>query len=183
MSDSFWARDAFVYVDSYRKLIEDSSDSVAVAKAELEAGLWRPGEDSSHYYAKLRAHEDALERLLNDRQPGRVVLGNDSGSGPATAKLADTGSSPESIEQQLSDTLMLKERQIESLHVDLADAHKQVVQLLEANRVARVQLSQRQQQIQRLRQRIYQTNSTSLAIGAVMLLIIVALIVLWISSR
>ena len=81
---SFYAADAFAYVDTYRRLSMESPAAINASMERVKEQMLGVKSIPSRVYAELRAHEHALDsRLKKEEAPGLVVIGEKSDEGEA----------------------------------------------------------------------------------------------------
>lgn len=160
----FLASDAFVYVDTYRRLLLGAPPLIRSALEQLEAKTWSASDAPPRLYAELRAHQHALERLLKDEEPGLVVLG-ETGSGGEAAK-----GGPEQRQQPVRATNETREElrhcreEKEALEASLKQA-KEREQELQGD------LVQRRHEIGRLERKLSYTHSTAKVLGTTLVFV------------
>lgn len=161
----FDAKDAFTYVDLYRNSIRKRA---AILKEELEVKqkhLWEEKALPKHFYAELRALEDALQHVTKGGEPGWVVLGD-----PAEAVEQDCD--PAELEACLQQHAQLNEERLA--------LEKKLKQALAKHEEFQATLVSQRQEMTTLQRKLEQNNSTFMVVVATMFLVIlVQLFLLW----
>lgn len=164
----FHAKDAFIYTDTYRSGIRKQA---AILKEELEMKqkrLWEQKEVPAHFYAELRALEDALRHSLKGADPDWVILGDPAAQQEDPGQKCD----PEELEScQKSFTAAVEER------IKIEQQLKQSAEYVQE--LKNVIVEQRQGLVF-LERKLEQNSSTFMVILATMfLVIIVQLYLIW----
>ncbi len=162
MSDGislFQARDAFTYVDLYRRLKVESADYVTKQRQRLVERFWNVQEATPRYWAELRAHEHALDWIMHRREPGLVVLGetDEAGNPPETAEAAATKRRVEELRQCREENSALA---------------RQIQQFQQLEHEFQATLVQKNQEIARVERKLSQTQSTSAVVGLTLVAVI-----------
>lgn len=175
---SFESRDAMVYVDTYRRLRLEEGSSIERSKQRLMEKYWNVAQAPTRYYAELRAHEHALAFVTRRQEPGLVVLGD-------IVAEPEPGSETESEEARmiaaLSETIKAKGEEIGNLTAQAARLNAQIATMEEEHRDAKAEIANKEQQLRRLRERLMQTNSTFMVVGAMLTLVVIALLYLYLA--
>lgn len=162
----FHAKDAFVYVDYYRSSIRKQ---VALIRDELEVKqkrLWENKELPKHFYAELRALEDALKHATKGDEPGWVIMGD-----PASIT-TESGCDPQELETCQKNYATAVE--------DRLKVEQQVKQASEYIQELKAAIIQQRQEMVILQRRLEQNSSTFMVVLATMFLVIVVqLYMLW----
>lgn len=159
MSDEipvFHARDAFAYVDLYRRLKVENADYVTKERDKLVEKFWNMKEAPSRYFAELRAHEHALEWILHRREPGLVVLG----------EVGEDGRPTESSEARQCKEDLRKCRDDSALMAGQLQQYQRAEKEWQAN------LLEKSQQVKKLHRKLNQTHSTFMVVGITLLIVI-----------
>lgn len=160
MSDelyAFQARDAFVYVDLYRRLKVESTDYVTKERQKLVEKFWNMKELPSRYWAELRAHEHALEWITKrGGEPGLVVLGETD----------ENGQPKESAEAKQRMAELRKCRD------DNAVMARNLQQYQLKEKEWQGAMVEKSQEIAKINRRLNQTQSTSTVVGITLLIVI-----------
>lgn len=166
----FLANDAFVYVDTYRRLLMGAPPLIRSALEQLEEKTWSSNQAPSRLYAELRAHQHALERLLKEEEPGLVVLG-EAGSdsetgqdGPQQVRQAEAPAANDTREE-----LMRCRGENEALEASLKQAKEREHEL-------QGELVQRRHEIGRLERRLSYTHSTATVLGTTLAVVTIVLV-------
>ena len=74
---SFFADDAFTYVESYKDLVVKNIQQITQLKEEFESKFWDGTNSDPFYYVKLRSFEHAIKYKETGKEPkGLVVIGD-----------------------------------------------------------------------------------------------------------
>lgn len=149
-------KDVFTYTDLYRRLKVESGDYVNKEKERLVERYWNVEERPSSYWAKLRAHEHALEWIQHRREPGTVVFGETDEEGKPGGGL---------LEQRTDELRQCRE--------ESAQLMRQMKQYREREEEWQAELVQRNQSVARCERRLSQTQSTFVVVGLTLLSVIV----------
>lgn len=162
----FHAKDAFTYVDAYRGAIRKRA---GILKDELEVKqkrLWDDEVKTTHFYAELRAMEDAYRHVLKGEEPDWVLLGD-------SEDVDETQCDPEELA-----AYQRKVGQLTDERLQLEAKYKQLqehIQELQAGMI------RQRQEIGALVRRLQQNNSTFMVVVATMFLVIlVQLYLIWV---
>ncbi len=173
MSDipNFPAKDAFVYVENYRRLILLPPSRIEVEKQRLEERYWNAAAVPPHYYAELRAHEHALEYALKRTEPEMVVLGDEA----KWKEEAQKG------ELQRAAERALQEQELKRLRDELGDAQRIVRVAQQREAELQAEIVQKAQQHQRLERKLSQTYSTFVVVTCTLLVVILAMFAIYLT--
>lgn len=162
----FYAADAFVYVDTYRRHILYPAARLQTDLNRVRERLLDPKSElsPSRLYAELRGVEHALAFVLRREEPGLVVLGESEADVAALAGSINGGKSA----KELANELRACEEQNQTLEISLKQA-KQREQELSA------ELLSREQNIERLKRRLETSESTITVLSAALAVMIVLL--------
>ena len=163
----FFASDAFIYTDTYRKAIKLSAATIATEKERLKGrARSASGGFDSRYYAELRGLEHAVDFLIRREEPKLVLLGEKEADG-ASAEDREAKLSGSLVEVQ---KLLIREKeQKEKLKTDLKAVGNAYAKL-QAESMQLRQLSTR------LQRKVAQTSSTFGVVGFAMFVVIVVLL-------
>ena len=145
---SFFADDAFAYVETYKDLVTKNVQQITQLKEEFEKKFWDGTQSDHFFYVKLRAFEHALRYKETGKAPeGMVNLGDES-------KNQQTGLTAE--EEKIKE-LETKAKQfsdaVKNMQSELKKAHENEVTL-------KGEIIQREQVIKRLQRQMINTQGT-----------------------
>ena len=145
---SFFADDAFAYVETFKDLKSRNLEQITHAKEEFEATFWDGTQDDHFYYVKLRAFEHALAYKESNRLPeGMVIIGD-------APKNQDTGLSADEEKMQ----------ELEKEAQQFSDSVKHMQSELKKSQAREVAMKgdiiQREQMIKRLQRQIINTQGS-----------------------
>ncbi|MCW8918402.1 MAG: hypothetical protein OQL08_06265 [Gammaproteobacteria bacterium] len=149
-AEQFFARDAFIYTDTYRKAIKQSAATLATEKERLRERLRRGAAKDGAYYAELRALEHAINFVVRSEEPKRVVLGEEDG----------TDTTREEREAQLGTKLAEAQRLLGKEREDKERLKADLRTVGEAYAVLQARAAELTQSVTRLTRRIERTSST-----------------------
>ncbi|MDH3355464.1 MAG: hypothetical protein OEL79_09655 [Chromatiales bacterium] len=145
---SFFADDAFAYVETFKDLKSKNLEQITSAKEEFGSSFWDGTQDDHFYYVKLRAFEHALGYKETGKMPeGMVIIGD-------APKNEDTGLSADEEKMQ----------KLESDAKQFSDAVKHMQSEIKKSQAREVSLKgeviQREQMIKRLQRQIVNTQGS-----------------------
>lgn len=159
---SFQASDAFAYVDTYRSLILNDGSYIESEKKRLEEKIWNMNMVPSRLQAELQAHDHALAKVMDGKEPGTVAFGGDGESGDEDA------SSAEAARAYMEQAKELK-TEVDRLTAKLRTAAAQEQEL-------QAEVVRKNQEINRLRRKLEQTYSSIYVVSATFGVIVLVLL-------
>jgi chromosome segregation ATPase len=164
--DQFYARDAFIYTDTYRKAIKMNAATIATDKERLKERVRRGGGIDSGYYAELRALEHAMNHVVRNEEPKRVFLGEAEGAGEPL----------EEREAQLTAQLAEVQRQLGKEKLDKEKLKGDLKTVGDAYATLQARAAELSQLVTRLTRKVERTSSTFGVIVFAMSVVIIGLL-------
>jgi hypothetical protein len=158
---SIQAKDAFVYVDTFRRLKVESAEAIDKEKKKLEERYWnqKTRDVSPRFWAEMRACEHALDWALKHKEPGLVVLGEADEQG-------NPKESAESRETRIALHKLKEDHAAVARQLQFAHAREQELE---------TEIIRRGQEALRFKHKLEQTQATWAVIATALAVTIIAL--------
>lgn len=160
---SFYATDAFAYVDTYRRGVLNHASRIEGEKERLEEKMWQMNIVPSRLWAEWRAYVHALAFVNENQDPSLVYLGPDD-------------EVPEEVDGDPAQAIAGLREELEGKEDEIEELTKKVSRAKELEQDYQVELVRKNQEINKLNRRLTQTYASIYIITATMTVITLILL-------